>query len=261
MSVEPSSDRRSPDSQIIKTIECLFQAMDVAVKETCPAAELLADGQRYSVLEMSAANFDDVLKFLGFRGDCVAHHLHSGNQNILYALGGSDMHGRRKCVVGGLRHVDVIVGVDWLFRAHLAPSNLDSAVRDHLIDVHVSLRAAARLPYAERELVVELAGDYFVGGLHDQLGLVSGQFAEILVDECASLFQDAKSANQFRGHGVASNIEVLERPLRLSAPVNIPGNFDLSHAVGFDSGGLFYVGSHSTPDSAKTKGNRRLYRR
>ena len=95
--------------------------------------------------------------------------------------------------------------------------------------------------------VVEGGGgdDGAVPGLHDQLGLVSGQFAEILVDQCASLFQDAKSANQFRGHGVAANIEVLERPLRLSAPVNIPGNFDLSHAVGFDPGGLFYVGSHS----------------
>ena len=52
------------------------------------------------------------------------------------------------------------------------PAQLDGAVGDHLVGVHVRLRAAAGLPDAQREVVVELAGDHLVGGLDDALGLV-----------------------------------------------------------------------------------------
>ena len=47
----------------------------------------------------------------------------------------------------------------------VAAGQLDGAVGDDLVDVHVRLRAAAGLPDAQREVVVELAGDDLVGGL------------------------------------------------------------------------------------------------
>ena len=63
----------------------------------------------------------------------------------------------------------------------LAAGELDGAVRDHLVDVHVRLRAAAGLPDAERELVVVLAGDHLVGRLHDAASAFSArQLAEVL---------------------------------------------------------------------------------
>ena len=120
-----------------------------------------------------------------------------------------------------------------LLRSQLAARQFDGAVGDDLVDVHVGLRAAAGLPDAQRELVVEFAGDDFVGGLHDQLGFVGGKLAEVLVHQRASLLQDAESADQLRRHGVAADVEVQQRALRLRAPVDVGRDVDLSHAVGF----------------------------
>ena len=120
-----------------------------------------------------------------------------------------------------------------LLRSQFAARQFDGAVGDDFIDVHVGLRAAAGLPDAQGKLVVEFAGDDFVGGLHDELGFVGGKLAQVLVHQRAGLLEDAKGADQFRRHGVAANIEMQERALRLRAPVNVGRDLDLSHAVGF----------------------------
>ncbi len=176
-----------------------------------------------------------LVEFFGLGGDCFAHGLDRRDQRILHALGGRDVHGRRKRVVRRLRHVDVIVGMDRLFRSHLAAGNFDGAVGDDLVHIHVGLGAAAGLPDAQRELIVELAGDHFVGGLHDQLCFVCGKFAEILIHQRAGFLENAEGANQLRRHGVAADVEMQQRALRLRAPVDIRRNFDLSHAVGFNA--------------------------
>ena len=70
---------------------------------------------------------------------------------------------------------------------------------------------------------LELAGDDFVGGLDDQLGFVGGELAEVLVHERGGFFQDAEGANQLGRHGVFADVEVMQRALRLSAPVAVVG--------------------------------------
>ena len=55
--------------------------------------------------------------------------------------------------------------------AHLAARDLDGAVGDDFVDVHVGLRAAAGLPDAQRKMIVKLAGNDFVGGLRDEIGI------------------------------------------------------------------------------------------
>jgi len=70
-----------------------------------------------------------------------------------------------------------------LLAAHLAAGQLDGAVRDDFVDVHVGLRAAARLPdVVERELVGVLPGDDLVGRLDQQRRLVRRELAQLLVD-------------------------------------------------------------------------------
>ena len=111
------------------------------------------------------------------------------------------------------------------------------------------------MPNTQRELIVEFAGDDFVGGLRDQLGLVGGKLAQILIDQRAGFFQNAEGADQFGRHGVAPDVEVQQRTLRLRAPIDVGWDFDLAHAVGFDadvcvdggggdSGGVFGNRSH-----------------
>ena len=123
---------------------------------------------------MRAADFDDVGKFFRFGLNRVADFAHRGQQHARRLGGGGDVHRRGKRVVGRLRHIYVVVGVNGLLAAHLAAGDFDGAIRDHLVDVHVGLRAAAGLVDAQRKMVVELAGDDFVGGLRDERGLFGG---------------------------------------------------------------------------------------
>ena len=235
MRVQPGAYGGSADRQIVESFERLLQALDVALQQAGPAAEFLPDGQGHGVLQMRAANLDDVVKFLRLGGDRIVNGLDRRNQRILHPVGGRDVHRGGKRIVRRLRHVHVIVGMDRLLRSHLAAGNLNRAVRDDLVHVHVGLRAAAGLPDAERELIVQLAGDHFVGGLCDQLRFVGGQLAQILIHQRACFLERAEGADQLRRHGVASNVEVQQGALRLRAPVDIRGDFDLPHAVGFNA--------------------------
>ena len=63
------------------------------------------------------------------------------------------MHDGREGIVGGGRHVDVVVGVDGLLGAHCAAEDLNGAVGDDLVGIHVGLGARARLPDDEGEVV------------------------------------------------------------------------------------------------------------
>ena len=103
------------------------------------------------------------------------------------------MHRGRKRVVRRLRHVDVIVGMNGLLRAHLAAGQLDRAVRDDLVDVHVRLRSGAGLPDAQRKMRVELALDDFVGRRDDQPRLFGVELAEIVIDQRGGLLEHAPS--------------------------------------------------------------------
>ena len=142
-----------------------------------------------------------------------------------------------KGVVGGLRHVDVVVGMNGLFAAHDAAGDFDGAIGDDFVGVHVGLRAAAGLPDAQGEMGVEFAGDDFVGGLDDELGFFGGEFAEILIHHRGGFFQDAEGADEFGRHGVAPDIEVDERARRLRAVVAVIGHFDRAHGIGFGARG------------------------
>ena len=74
-----------------------------------------------------------------------------------------------KGVVGRLRHVDMVVGMNRRLAAERRAGELAAAVGDHLVDVHVELGAAARHPYVQRKHVVMLAGQDLVADLDDQL--------------------------------------------------------------------------------------------
>jgi hypothetical protein len=74
---------------------------------------------------------------------------------------------------------------------------LVGAPGDHFVDVHVALGAAAGLPDHQRELVVVLAVEHFVGGLFDQAGDVGGQVAVAVVDPGGG-FLDQRQGVQHR---------------------------------------------------------------
>jgi len=142
------------------------------------------------------------------------------------------VHGGGKRVVGRLRHVDVVVGVDGLLAAHDAAADFNGAIGDDFVDIHVGLRAAAGLPNAQREMLVEFSSDDFIGGLGDERALIRRKFAEVLIDERGGFFEDTEGADQLGRHDVLADSEVDERAGGLRAVIAINRHFDLAHGVG-----------------------------
>src|SRR6185369_15158234 len=128
-----------------------------------------------------------------------------------------------------------------LLAAHDAACELNRAVRDHLVGVHVGLRATAGLPYAQWKVIVELTLNDLITRLHDQLRLVRRQLAKLFIHERGGLLEYAEGSNHLPRHPFVADIEMMKRTLRLRPPIAITGNLDGTHRVGFYSGfcGLF----------------------
>ena len=188
---------------------------------------------------MGAAHHDDVLELLSLLVQGVTQLAHA-RVHVVQLGDDRDVHGGGERVVRGLATVHVIVGVHGGLGAHGAARNLDGAVGDDLVGVHVRLRARAGLEDDQREVVVELAGDDLVAGLRDVVRDVGGQLAQLGVGQGRGLLQDAEGAHHRASphEGVASNVEVVQRTLGLSAPVAVRGDLNGAHRVGFGTGFL-----------------------
>ena len=115
-----------------------------------------------------------------------------------------------------------------------APASWEAAVGDHLVDVHVELRAAAGHPHVQREHVVVPPGEDLVAGLHDQpVGFV-GEAPAGVVDDRRGLLDDRVGGDHLPRHQVLADAEIFERALGLGAPELVGRNADLAVAVGFD---------------------------
>ncbi len=97
---------------------------------------------------MGAADLHDVFEFGLLLLERVADTRDRRNQPMGHLLGGRNMHRSRKGIVGRLRHIDMVVGMNRVLAPHLAAGHFDCAVRDDLVGVHVGLGAAAGLPDA-----------------------------------------------------------------------------------------------------------------
>ena len=146
-----------------------LDALDAVVKLCDVARELLAEGQGCGILQVCAANLDELLPLVALLLQGVAQAGEGGEERLLEVEDGGDVHDGREGVVGGGRHVDVVVGVDRLLGAHGAAEDLNGAVRDDFVGVHVGLGAGAGLPDDEGEVVDELERGNLLGGLLDGL--------------------------------------------------------------------------------------------
>src|SRR5947207_12573569 len=82
-------------------------------------------------------------------------------------------------------------------------------------------------------MLVELAGNRLLGGVHNRPGLLLGQPAGRLVDERARLLHVAIGVIDRLWHPVTPDREVVERALGLRAPVSVGRHVDFAHAVEF----------------------------
>ncbi len=124
----------------------------------------------------------------------------------------------------------MVVGVQ-LFLAQ----QLVAAPRDHLVDVHVALGAAAGLPHGQREVAVQRAREDFVAHLRDAGGAFLIQHAQVAIGLRGGLFENCKRANDLPRHLFGADGEILQAALGLRPPIAVGGHPHLAHRIPFDA--------------------------
>ena len=191
-----------------------------------PAADHLTEGHRCRVLQMGAAEHHDVPVLVRLAAQRVAQRDDGGHEHVLDLLDRGDVHDRGEGVVARLPQVDGVVGVDGGVGAARRAGQLVGAVGDHLVGVHVGLRAGSRLEHQEGELGVERAVHDLPGGAGDELGALVREPPELLVGARRRQLEDAAGTDDgpSPAEPLAAGGEVLEGALRLRAPVVLRGD-------------------------------------
>ena len=101
-------------------------------------------------------------------------------------------------------------GVLALIGESFSTYELNTTVRNNLVDVHVRLGSRAGLPDIERKLGVELARRYFVTHLLDECALPGGETTGLRVHDGGSLLHKTVSVVNLVRHLVIANVEMLQ---------------------------------------------------
>ena len=156
------------------------------------AAELLPQRQGRRILRVRAADLDDAGELGGLGLQARVQVRQARQQRAVQHERRGDVHRRREGVIAGHAHVDVVVRVHRLLGAQRAAQQLDGAVGDDLIHVHVRLRARAGLEDDEREVLIPLASDDLIRHAQDGATHHRGHDAILHVDLGGALLEDAK---------------------------------------------------------------------
>ncbi|VFS89629.1 Uncharacterised protein [Raoultella planticola] len=124
---------------------------------------------------MRTANFNDVVEGSSFVAQRLFQHPEPGDERFTQGDNRRDMHRGREDIVGTLAFINVIVRMNLALHAAHAAQQFTGAVGQHLVHVHVALRAGTGLPDGQRKFIGMVAGQHFIGGLNNRLGLLCGQ--------------------------------------------------------------------------------------
>ena len=151
------------------------------------------------------------------------------------------MHRRGEGVVGGLGLIDIIVGMKGLgIILKIPPTEHMSAMGDHLVDIHVTLRPTPSLPHHQWKLILHFALDDFIAGLSDTIGLGFGEDTAFHIGQRGGLFEVGKCEDDLFRHALTPNFKVFKGSLGLSAPIGMLRDTDLTHGVFFDTVGSVF---------------------
>src|SRR5437868_2396505 len=120
-------------------------------------------------------------------------------------------------------------------RAALAAEELGGAIGQHLVHVHVALRAGARLPDHERKFSVMAAGQHLVGAAPDRLGLARVEQPESAVRARGRFLHQRKRVDDGERHALARDAEKAPAALGLRAPEPLGLDLDRAEAIFLDA--------------------------
>ncbi len=198
--------------------------------------DFLAETDGGGVCEVRAADFHDRVEIFGFFLERELKVTQGRDEGFFDRDGGGDVDGGGDDVVGALLHVDVIVGVDWIFAPAFPRRDFIGAAGEDLVGVHVGRRAGAGLEDVDDELGVELPVDYFRRGLLDEGFLRVVDELETGVDLGAGPFDESHRGDEAARETQIGDGEVLGGAGGLGAVVGVLGDLHFSHGVAFGAG-------------------------
>ncbi|MDT0469747.1 hypothetical protein RM764_43630 [Streptomyces sp. DSM 41699] len=113
--VEPRAHRGAAHREFVQALGGAGDSVDTLLQLVGVAGPFLPHGERDGVLQVGAADLHHVVPLLCLVLDGVLQRPHAGQQVLVDLLDRGDVHGRGEGVVGGLPHVDVVVGMNSRF--------------------------------------------------------------------------------------------------------------------------------------------------
>ena len=174
--IDAGADSRAADSEFTAGFKRSNEIFAAVREHRSVTREFLTERERRSVLQVRTSGLNEILKFFAL-GIKRLFELFQTRQEVVGGFhNGHDREGRREGVIRRLRHIHMIVRMHQLVLGQIllvteiAAENLDGAVGEHFVHIHVRLRARTRLPDDEREIAVKLALKGLVRRLNDGVG-------------------------------------------------------------------------------------------
>ena len=222
-----------------------IKALNIAADGARVSVELLTETNRHGVLKLGAAHLNDGVELLGLFAQCLLEAL---QLNLCLAEQGKRCHlsAGREHVVGRLTEVHVVVRVHEAVVALHAAENLDGAVCDDLVCVHVERGTCAALNRVDNELVVKLAVDDLIAGLYDSACALLGELADLEVRNRSGLLNLCYADDELRVHLETRDVEVLVCAERLYAVIRSCRNFLFADGIVLETISFSYL-RHGNP--------------
>ena len=193
-----------------------LNALDATADRRSIHAHFLAQGDGYSILQVGTSHLQDILELHSLLIQLICQAVQGCNE-LLALIVGAYLDARGERVIGGLGHVGMVVGGNDVVAAACLTFQLQGAVAEDFIHVHVDGSAYAALNGIQGELVQQLAGDDFVSSLHQQVTDFLGQAARRHIGKGCSLLDLGHGLHELRVNGLASDMEILLAPQGLHA--------------------------------------------
>ena len=216
------------------------QVGDFLLQVVGKGVEFLAGGHRNGVLQLRAAHLDDVLELHALGAEGVDQVLQGLLQVAVHPEEGI-AEGGGIGVVGALGAVHVVIGRAILVFAFFVAHQLQGAVGDDLVGVHIHRSAGAALHHIHRELVPQLAGHNLLAGRHDGVADLLGHHAQFRVGGGRSHLYIGHRDDVLRivVHMRGGNLVVVDGALGLYAVIGIGRNLEFADQVALDPEFLF----------------------
>ena len=228
--VQACTDGRPADGQVPQMVRRLVQHAAVLLQHGPPAADLLGKAQGDRVLQVGAADLDDILILLFQTPQGIRQAVQGRIDIIPDGQNSRHIHGCREGIVGALGHIDMVIGMDLQARMILGGD-----MGNDLIDIHIALGTAAGLPDLQGKFMGIASFQNAGAGFGNGLSGLPVQSAQLHIGGGAGGFEDREGPDDLGRYGFGPYGKVLQTSLGLGAPEMVSGHSDLPHRIMLDS--------------------------